>query len=220
MFRQQRQVDVLLEALEQAADSSGSRKPVIADGRDGITLREYAHSAFKVATYYHASERIWTMAEVLFGKGTRAANAWAHRMLKSLKKPSGVSRVLHSAASHFHRRQRTSRKLSRKKEEIYWTAYRYIQSRASFMRYSEYRSVHLPLGRGVTEAACKTVFTQRLKNSGMRWSHDGAKTILTLRTILLSKSWSSTYAAFLDNANSGELRPYRENQHNATKTAA
>ena len=46
----------------------------------------------------------------------------------------------------------------------------------------------LPLGSGVTEAACKTVFTQRLKNSGMRWSHDGAKTILTLRTILLSRS--------------------------------
>ncbi len=44
---------------------------------------------------------------------------------------------------------------------------------------------------------CKTVFTQRLKNSGMRWSHDGAKTILTLRTILLSRSWSSTYSASL-----------------------
>ena len=173
--RQEHQVDVLLEALEQAAGSSGSRKPVIAVGRDGITLREYAHSAFKVATtgtvsvydrrgkrlitvylahppepgqatmdqmltnlitelferyngplprlayvtdsgsnetgyfrevlcrmvhprtgkrlewtrvadYYHASERIWTMAEVLFGKGTREANVWARRMLKSLKR--------------------------------------------------------------------------------------------------------------------------------------
>ena len=39
----------------------------------------------RVADYYHASERIWTMAEVLFGKGTREANAWARRMLKCLK---------------------------------------------------------------------------------------------------------------------------------------
>jgi len=308
-FRQEHQVDVLLEALRQSVGSSGSRKPVIAVGRDGITLREYAHSAFKVATagtvsvydrrgkrlitvylahppepgqatmdqmltglltelferyhgplprlayvtdsgshetsyfrkvlccmvhprtgkrlewtrvadYYHASERIWTMAEVLFGKGTRDANAWARRMLKSLKKPSGASRVLHSAATHFHRRQRKSRKLSKKKEAIYWTAYRYIQSRTKIMRYSEYASVHIPLGSGVTEAACKTVFTQRLKNSGMRWSHDGARTILTLRTILLSKCWSSTYAASLANAYPAELRPYRENRNNAKKIAA
>jgi len=308
-FRREHQVDVLLEALKQAAAGSGSRKPVIAVGRDGITLREYAHSAFKVATtgtvsvydrrgkrlitvylahppepgqatmdqmlsdlirelferysgplprlayvtdsgsnetgyfekvlrgmvhprtgrrlqwtrvadYYHASERIWTMAEVLFGQGTRDANAWARRMLKSLKKPSGASRVLHSAASHFHHRQRKSRKLSKKKEETYWTAYRYIQSRTKIMRYSEYTSVHIPLGSGVTEAACKTVFTQRLKNSGMRWSHDGAKAILTLRTILLSKSWTSTYAASLVNPHPAELRPYRENKHNATKIPA
>lgn len=308
-FRQEHQVDVLLEALRQAAGSSGSRKPVLAVGRDGITLREYAHSAFRVATaatlsvydrrgkrlitvylahppepgqatmdqmltglltelferysgplprlayvtdsgsnetgyfekvlrgmvhprtgkrlewtrvadYYHASERIWTMAEVLFGKGTRRANAWARRMLKSLKKPSGASRVLHSAASHFHRRQRKSRKLSKKKEGIYWTAYRYIQSRTKIMRYSEYTSVHIPLGSGVTEAACKTVFTQRLKNSGMRWSHDGAKTILTLRTILLSRTWAATYSASLKSAYPAELRPYRENKSNTTITAA
>ena len=49
-FRQKHQVDVLLEALKQAAGSSGPRKPVLAVGRDGITLREYKQSAFKVAT--------------------------------------------------------------------------------------------------------------------------------------------------------------------------
>ncbi len=308
-FRQKHQVDVLLEALKQAAASSGSRKPVISVGRDGITLREYAHSAYQVATtgtvsvydrrgkrlitvylayppelgqatmdqmltdlltelleryggplprlayvtdsgsnetgyfekvlrrmvhpltgkrlewtrvadYYHVSERIWTMAEVLFGKGTREANAWARRMLKSLKKPSGASRVLHSAATHFLRRQRKSRKISKKKEEIYRVAYRYIQSRTRFMRYSEYASVHIPLGSGVTEAACKTVFTQRLKNSGMRWSHAGARTILTLRTILLSKSWPATYAACLRAAYPQGLRTYGETKADDTKIAA
>ena len=49
-FRQEHQVNVLLESLQKASSSSGSRKPVLAVGRDGITLREYAHSAFQVAT--------------------------------------------------------------------------------------------------------------------------------------------------------------------------
>jgi hypothetical protein len=80
------------------------------------------------------------------------------------------------------------------------------------MRYSDFRSVHIPLGSGVTEAACKTVFTQRLKSSGMRWSHEGAKTILTLRAILLSKSWALTYTAALKSAYPDNLRPYQEKQ--------
>jgi hypothetical protein len=88
------------------------------------------------------------------------------------------------------------------------------------MRYSDYASVHIPLGSGVTEAACKTVFTQRLKNSGMRWSNDGAKTILTLRTILLSRSWSSTYSASLTAVYPAGLRPYRKNNDCDVKTAA
>jgi hypothetical protein len=174
----------------------------------------------RVADYYHASERIWTMAEVLFGKGTQEANAWARRMLKLLKKSSGPSRVLHSAANHFNRRQRKSRKLSKKKEAIYRTAYRYIQTRTKLMRYSDFKSLHIPLGSGVTEAACKTVFTQRLKCSGMRWSHGGAKAILTLRTILLSKSWALTYQDVLKNHYPDNLRPYKEKQQNNQKIAA
>ena len=88
------------------------------------------------------------------------------------------------------------------------------------MRYSDFKSVHIPLGSGVTEAACKTVFTQRLKNSGMRWSHEGAKTVLTLRTILLSKCWALTYKAALKNAYPDNLQPYRENDKNTEKIAA
>jgi hypothetical protein len=88
------------------------------------------------------------------------------------------------------------------------------------MRYSDFKSVHIPLGSGVTEAACKTVFTQRLKSSGMRWSHEGAKTILTLRTILLSKSWALTCDAALTNAYPDNLRPNRENDYNTEKIAA
>jgi hypothetical protein len=291
-LRQTHQVQALLEALEQAQKSSGPRKPVLSVGRDGITLRQYKHSFFEVATaatvsvydragkrlttiylawppelgqatmdrlltgllrtlfqhwlgplprlayvadsgsnengyyervlrqmlhprtgqplpwqrvvdYYHVSERIWAMARALFGQGTREGDAWAHRMLKALKKPSGASRVLHSAASHFHRR-----KLSKARGADFWKAYRYIQKRTRFLRYSEYASHHIPLGSGVTEAACKTIFTQRLKLSGMRWSFEGAKTLLNLRVILLSQTWSSTYTAHLQNLYPSKLRPY------------
>lgn len=169
----------------------------------------------RVVDYYHVSQRIWDMASALFGAGTREADAWARRMLAALKKSSGASRVLHSAASHFHRRA-----LSKARAGDFWKAYRYLQKRTRFLRYSEYKSQHIPLGSGVTEAACKTIFTQRLKLSGMRWSFAGAQTILTLRVILLSKTWDSTYAAHLANLYPHELRPYASHGETQLQNAA
>jgi len=57
------------------------------------------------------------------------------------------------------------------------------------MKYAAYRRVGVPLGSGVTEAGCKTVYTERLKRSGMRWKQAGAQTILNLRVLQVSGVW-------------------------------
>ena len=155
------------------------------------------------------------MSTALFGKETRKGHSWAIRMLKALKKPSGPSRTLHSAASHFHRR-----KLKPPRANEFWKANRYIQKQTRFLRYHEYTSRHIPLGSGVTDAACKTVFTQRLKLSGMRWSHQGARTILNLRVILLSHTWSKKFSAYLESLNPTEMRPYAPRGEIHSKLAA
>jgi len=169
----------------------------------------------RVADFYHVSERVWAMADALFSEDERAsAHAWAKRMLKELKRPSGASRVLHSAASLVSRRDVTGKQL-----ESFWKAYNYIRKRTQYMKYAEYARVNIPLGSGVTEAACKNVFTQRLKLSGMRWSHQGAQQILTLRTILLSRTWQSTFEASLD-AYLHKIRTYAQNQSSTQAVAA
>ena len=65
--RQEHQVDALLAALAKAVKSSGSRKPVLSVGRDGITLRQHRNSFFEVATaatisvYDRSGKRLTTM---------------------------------------------------------------------------------------------------------------------------------------------------------------
>ena len=49
----------------------------------------------------------------------------------------------------------------------------------------------------MTEAACKTVFTQRLKQSGMRWDVAGGQGVVTLRVVLLSGVWDNAVARLL-----------------------
>ena len=63
----------------------------------------------------------------------------------------------------------------------------YFRRNRHRMAYAELAFEGLPIGSGVTEAACKTLVTQRLKRSGMRWRHDGGQAILTLRALAQSQ---------------------------------
>jgi hypothetical protein len=57
------------------------------------------------------------------------------------------------------------------------------------MRYNLFRKRGFFAGSGVLEAGCKTVIGQRLKQSGMHWTVDGANHIIALRCCLFSNRW-------------------------------
>jgi hypothetical protein len=67
-----------------------------------------------------------------------------------------------------------------KKAEVE-TALGYFEANAPRMRYHWFRQCGLFVGSGVVEASCKTVIGQRLKQSGMHWTVEGADAIATLR---------------------------------------
>lgn len=145
-----------------------------------------------VVDFYHGSQYVSRLAESLFGDGPEG-QAWARKMCKWLKhKPRGVYRVLHSAAYHH-----SQRRLTKREEAAYQAAYQYLLTHQASMNYADYRARGMPIGSGVTEAACKTVFTQRFKQSGMSWGLEGGQTILELRLARLSRVWSPTYRAYL-----------------------
>ncbi len=168
----------------------------------------------RVADYYHVSERLWTMGELLFGKGQKAT-AWVRKMQKWLLKPSGVYRVLHSAAA-----LRQQQNLRGKKLQEFNKAYRYLRDRMPYMRYAEYRQLGIPLGSGVTEAGCKTVYTQRLKLSGMRWQKTGAQRILQLRVLRLSGVWDEAYRRVLRGMKQPKVWGQTENLKPMARAAA
>jgi hypothetical protein len=145
-----------------------------------------------VVDFYHACEYLATLAHALFSNA-RTAHAWLKRMRHWLKHEwRAVFRILHSAAKHH-----SQRVLSAAKEKEYQRAYNYLNTHQGSMDYRTYRRQGLPIGSGVTEAACKTVFTQRFKESGMTWKLEGGQTILVLRLAELSGVWSDVYSEFL-----------------------
>jgi len=106
-------------------------------------------------------------------------------------KPGGIHRVLRSAGA-----LRTTRGLIGDDKE-YQAAYAFLHKHARWMDYGARRRRKLPIGSGVTEAACKIVFSQRFKCSGMKWDIAGGAVILQLRVAALSRTWTAVRNAML-----------------------
>ena len=165
-----------------------------------------------ILDYYHACQYLTKMAEAMFGKATQKAATWAAKMRRWLKnKNHGIFRVLHSAAALAARLEFT-----KAEHKDYHSAYNYLRTRMQLMDYAAYRRRGLAIGSGITEAACKTVFTQRFKQSGMKWSLAGGQVIVDLRVIHLSGLWSTVYQAYvtsLSQAQSGTKHALKENSY-------
>lgn len=169
----------------------------------------------RIVDYFHVSERIATMAQALQFESQRDAHAWMIRMRKLLKKPGGAGRVLHSAAA-----MRSRLGLHESRQDDFLRACNYLRNQRRFIEYAEYKRLGLPIGSGVTEAACKTVFTQRLKLSGMQWKRGGAQIILRLRIVLLSGIWDQAYKASVKSNTSCHIEVYNNNTRSESRPAA
>ncbi len=167
-----------------------------------------------VVDYYHACQYISSLAQVIFGPG-REAYAWAAKMRRLLKeKQGGAFRVLRSAGQ-----LRTLRGLVGE-ESDYDSAYNYLQGHARWMNYAERRRLRVPIGSGVTEAACKIVFSQRFKCAGMKWSIESGASILTLRVIALSGVWFDARNAMFASQKIPLPPTQRHSHHVLSKNAA
>lgn len=144
-----------------------------------------------IVDYYHACERITKLAEGLFGTDPEGAR-WAAQMRRVLRdQRGGVTRVVQAAqALRRHRGLRRTRK-------EFDTALNYLKKYKSHMDYAGARRRQLPIGSGVTEAACKTIFGYRFKQSGMRWHRASGQHVLDLRLILKSEVWTACRTRWL-----------------------
>jgi hypothetical protein len=63
------------------------------------------------------------------------------------------------------------------------------------MDYATWVEENLPLGSGVTEAACQVLVKQRLCGSGMKWKEPGAAAVLSVRCLTYTtERWSQFWS--------------------------
>lgn len=77
----------------------------------------------------------------------------------------------------------------------------YFNNNRQRMDYATAAALHLPIGSGMQEAACKTLVVERLKQSGMSWRETGGQAVLTFRGLLQSGRYALAWDALAANAN-------------------
>lgn len=137
----------------------------------------------EIIDFWHAAERLWTIARQRFGPDSPEAAAWVVRQ-KRLLADSGLRQIMRNIRRLYPERSSLPENVSRAVAYLFHNRWR--------MRYREFSQAGYPIGSGTVESACKALVQARLKQAGMRWSRPGAQAVLALRSCLLSDRWSQT----------------------------
>jgi hypothetical protein len=168
-----------------------------------------------ILDYWHVCGYVSKLASALFGDQPKGWK-WFRTMRHWLRdRHRGITQVLRSATQH-----RGLSDLTAAQEEVFMDAYRFLRKNSRWMQYADYRRQGLPIGSGITEAACKTVFTQRLKRSGMSWRKEGGQRIVNLRVLHLSGVWNKVHANYLNTRDVPKGGSYKRSAGKISQKAA
>lgn len=158
----------------------------IADGAtDNWSFLE-KHTSRQITDFYHATEYLTKASQALFKKNQEKARiVWLEQHCHDLKhNDNAVVDQLQELVD-----LQEEKNLSPANKEKLDAVITYFTNQRQRMNYAAYRSQRLPIGSGVTEAACKVIIKQRLCRSGMRWKARGASIVLALRCLVQSNRW-------------------------------
>jgi|Tabmets5t2r1_1033131.scaffolds.fasta_scaffold15785_2 hypothetical protein len=159
----------------------------VADGTaDNWTyLSETLPVGEEVLDFYHAVNHLSDALGAAYGEGKPKYQERLAALSEVLRDaPQGVDSVIEALCrlrSRYPCRQVIHKTIA------------YFREHRHRMRYRHLRARLLPIGSGVVEAACKTLVSQRLKRSGMRWRMPGGQAILTFRALCQSERFERAW---------------------------
>lgn len=155
----------------------------IADGAQDNWTFLTPHTDRQLLDFYHVTEYLARASQAIYpSKKTHSERKrWLSEACSQLKhEPHAAQTLLNELKTT------PTHKLSTTVQEDLEAAITYFTNNVAKgrMNYAQHIAEALPIGSGVTEAACKTLVKQRLCGSGMRWKNKGAQVVLSLRALV------------------------------------
>ncbi len=182
-----REPSVFAQRVRREAERRGfpqaQRRVVLGDGAIWIwsLCQEQFPGAVQIVDLFHAEEHLWTVSRQLHAGHDARIKAWADERCDELETGQfeAVLAALRSASDCEEARHCVT----------------YMERNRDRMRYAAFRAAGLCVGSGVVESGCKSIVGSRLKQSGMRWTVDGANAILSLRCCTKSGRYEDFWAS-------------------------
>jgi hypothetical protein len=172
---------------ELTARNLGHDRPVVClmDGERALWDAQavYFPEAVGVLDLFHVLERLWAVAHCFHKEGSDEAKEFVEQRLRDLLQ-GRVGYVIGGL-----RRRLKAGKLSGPRKKVVRSAVEYLANNREHMRYDEYLAAGYPIGSGVAEGACRHLVKDRMEQTGMRWTVEGAQAMLHVRALYLNDQW-------------------------------
>ena len=156
----------------------------VTDGAEWIARQYNIHLPMldeNILDYYHLRDHVIATSQVLYGEGTRKAQAWREEMMGYVWNQGSL--VMVDRLSNYLRCYRSG-----SKREALQLLREYIVKRVEMTDYPTFRQLGYDCGSGPTESFCGCL-SIRLKGRGMRWDEDKAESIMALGSLYYSNLW-------------------------------
>lgn len=176
------------------------------DGQASLWETFKLHLAFGARTIpildiLHALAYVWKAAGLFERDDARRKAFTRERLLRILRGDvRGVIRGL--------RRMGTQSGFKGKNAKALAKICGYLEKNADRMRYDEYLRRGYPIASGVIGGACRHLVKDRMERSGMRWTLEGARSMLNVRAAFQSDHWRSFQDSYVERQ-TRETHPYR-----------
>lgn len=132
----------------------------------------------------HVSEYTWDAATAIFGEKSKIRLGWVKKMLADIL-DSKTAKVINGLEKIAKKMPLSESKLTQLNKTI-----AYFTNHQHNMDYKKFLEKGYPVSSALVEAACGHLVKQRLEQSGMRWSPNGAQAMMDLRAVKLNGDMS------------------------------
>jgi hypothetical protein len=167
----------------------------IADGARGNWDFLEPRTEVQIVDFYHAAEYLSDAADVIFSGRPAEKQRWLEDRCHELKHEPGAAGAI---LKEVKKLATVNRRANGHEDVEAAISYFSNQNRKGRMDYARWEQENLPIGSGVTEAACKVLVKQRLCGSGMKWKEPGAAAVLSVRCLTYTKERWSQFRSKID----------------------
>jgi hypothetical protein len=141
--------------------------------------------------FYHMSEHLKEIFDAAYGEGSDKSLAQLEKYKIVLQTDYNGIDIVIRAIAYLQGKNTKNKKIK--------SGLGYFKNNRKRMWYAHALDKNIPIGSGPVEAACKTLVSQRLKRSGMRWTNKGGQAILSFRSLIKSERFDKAWNLLKNN---------------------